>query len=129
MASFTMNDLADRIATACPGAQLLRCGSWSDKTTWDVKYPAAATDEQRAAAQAVIDAAPAPLVMGHRYVSKRTIRLRLRAAGLEAAADSALAADPAKLRDWQEAQDIDPEDADVIAMLTAIGADINEILK
>lgn len=95
MASFTMNDLAVKIAAACPGARLIRCGSWSDKTTWDVEYPAAATDEQRAAAQAVIDAAPVPLVMAHKSMTALEFYNRLtdeEVSALDASTDATVSA-------------------------------------
>ena len=74
----------------------------------------------------VEDVDPDPIAS--HFVSKLTIRRRLRAAGLEDMADAVLASNPQAQKDWNDAQDIDATDAQVREMLTAIGANLDEIL-
>jgi len=62
--SLTPQELQTQLELACPGIN--NClGDWSDKSTWELLFPSGATAAQKAAAQAVIDAAPLPLVMAH----------------------------------------------------------------
>ena len=61
---------------------------------------------------------------GSWFVLKATIRLRLRAAALEQAADTARAALPQNLQNqWNDAVVIHNDDPQVILLLQAIGAD------
>lgn len=52
--------LKTQLESACPGCEI-RIGDCTDKSTWEIIFPESATDEQKAAAQAVLDAAEAPL--------------------------------------------------------------------
>lgn len=63
--SLTPQELQTQLEAACPGIGN-RLGDWSDKSTWELLFPDGATDAQKAAAQAVIDAATIPLVMSQR---------------------------------------------------------------
>ena len=98
--SLTPQELDAQLTAACPGI-LNSLGDWNDKSTWILRYPDSATDAEKAAAQAVVDAAPVPLIMAHRYVAKLDIIDRLNAAGkLDAvlpACSSLSDADKAKL--------------------------------
>jgi len=60
----TILDLQEKIAAVAP-IDSVSVGDSSDRSTWTVKFQDSATDAQKAAAQAVIDAAPVPLVMRH----------------------------------------------------------------
>ncbi len=55
------------------------------------------------------------------YISKLTIMDRLESLGLQTAAVTALNSDAVKLARWNAATEIAIDDADVIAVLTAIG--------
>ena len=63
--SLIPQELQTQLEAACPGINN-RLGDWSDKSTWELIYPEGATDAQKTAAQAVIDAATVPLVISHR---------------------------------------------------------------
>lgn len=67
-ASLTPAELHEQVAAVAPITGL-DFGSLSDKSTWTVQFKAEATDAQKQAAQAVIDAAPAPIVTQHKIVS------------------------------------------------------------
>lgn len=119
--------LHNAIAAVCPISGIY-IGSETNKDTWGFHPAIEATAEQIAAAQAVIDAADLSIIDDAVEISKLTIVDRLIAAGKINDAMTALAADPvAKLR-WDAATSIDTKDADVIALLTAIGVEPNTIL-
>ena len=63
--SLTPSGLHDKIA-ALALIDGISFSDLSDKSTWTVQYQTTATDAQKTAAQAVIDAATIPLVMSHR---------------------------------------------------------------
>ena len=52
----TFDNLQSELSVACPGITC-SCGDFGDKTTWKLYFPDSATDTQKQAAQAVIDAA------------------------------------------------------------------------
>jgi hypothetical protein len=74
--NYTTNDLRVALLAAYSGAELLRIGDFSDKATWEVKYPDDATDAQKAAAQAVIDAAPIPIIVAHKSLTPEEFAAR-----------------------------------------------------
>ena len=62
------------------------------------------------------------------FIPKLIIVERLEAAGIRAAAKTALAADDLQQDRWDAATEIDPNDPAVIQILTSIGADLGVIL-
>jgi len=92
MATLTPTDLQTRLETACPGISN-SLGFWSDKSTWTLIYPSGATDAQRAAAQAVIDAAPVPLIAPWQVVvdAAAAATLEARRAAIQARLESLIA--------------------------------------
>lgn len=56
----TIVELDQAIKAVCP-ATGVSVGTLSDKTTWRIDFQPEATEPQRAAAQAVVAAAPIPL--------------------------------------------------------------------
>ena len=62
------------------------------------------------------------------YIPKLVIVERLEAAGLRAAAKTALAADDYQQDRWNAATAIDPNDQAVRQLLTSVGADLDVIL-
>jgi hypothetical protein len=69
-----------------------------------------------------------PIVQTY-YVNKLIIRRRMRAIGLETAGDSLLAANSQAARDWADAVEIANDDATVLSIITAAGADPAVILR
>lgn len=91
------SELHTKIATVCQ-IQGVSLGSLDDKSTWSVVFEDGASIEQRAAAQAVLDAfdidnLPSPVAPALTGVTPRQARLALHSAGLleqvQAAVDAA----------------------------------------
>lgn len=94
-----------------------------------IDFKPEATEEERQAAQAYMDAHLAELdETPVHYISKLAIVDRLITAGLLEQALAALSSDTTAKARWDAAVEINKADADVRALLTAIGADPNEIL-
>ena len=112
--------LHNAIVAVCPitGVSI---GNRSDRLTWTFRASEDATAEQIAAAQAIIDEADISILNDIVYISKLTIMDRLEVLGLQVAAITALNSDAVKLARWNAATKIATDDADVIAVLTAIG--------
>jgi hypothetical protein len=104
-------------------------GDPADKATWRIDFGAEVSEATRAAVQAVIDALD-PAQPSRRQILKSLIVGRLHAAGLLAAASQALSADLYARERWYAADRpaVPADDADVIALLEAIGADPAVIL-
>lgn len=122
--------LEKAISAVCPIAGV-SIGRADDKATWHANYMVGATDDERAAAAAVI-AAFDPAALPY-PVTKTVILQRLHAARLLRAADLALnsaATDDAVLmaERWYAAREIMSDDPDARAFLTAIGANPDEVL-
>lgn len=88
----------------------------ADKSGWDIQFGAEATDEQKEAAQAVIDAfdpevAPVPAV-----VTPLQLRRALRAAGLKAAVEALIAGAGEEVQEaWNFAREIPRNDPLILA--------------
>lgn len=122
-----LSKLNKAVGDVCPISGVY-IGKTNDKSTWGFHPLETATDEQKTAAQAVIDAADLSIIDDVMEISKLTIVDRLIAAGKINDAMSAMSANPiAKMR-WDAAVAIDIKDESVIALLTAIGVDPNTIL-
>ena len=115
-----LEKLHNAIAAICP-IDGVSIGIQDDKTTWRIDFKDEATADEKAAAQAVIDAADLSILDDIVYISKLTIMDRLEALGLQETAVTALNSDAVKLARWNAATEIASDDADVIAVLTAIG--------
>lgn len=117
----TLAELTKKVVELAPV-----CGMKADGT---IDFLPEATEAQKQAARDYVTAHLAELnETPARYISKLTIRRRLRALGLEDAADAALASNAQAQKDWDDAEEIAADDAQVRAMLAAIGANPDEIL-
>ena len=63
-----------------------------------------------------------------RHIPKLVLIDRLHAAGLFDAALAALTADPLTYERWQASTSVDPADAEMRALLAAIGGDVDALL-
>ena len=122
-----LEKLKKAIAAVCPIAEIC-IGKEDDKSTWTFTATEAATAEQIAAAQAVIDNADVSILDDIVYIPKLTIVDRLIVLGKLSDALAALNADATKKARWDAATEIASDDADVIAVLTAIGVEPNTVL-
>lgn len=95
-----------------------------------ITFDAAATDEQRQAAQDYMSAHLSELneTPSVKMISKLTIVDRMIAAGKIEAAMAALSSEPVAKFRWDAAQEIASNDPQVRALLSAIGANPDEIL-
>jgi len=119
--------LHNAIAVVCPITGI-SVGKASDKTTWTFNATDTATDEQIAAAQAVIDAADLSILNDVVYIDKLVIVDRLVALGKLSDALTALNSDVEKKARWDAATKIALDDADVVLVLNSIGIEIANIL-
>jgi hypothetical protein len=68
---YTPSEIHKKIAAVAPLISV-SMGSWADKSTWTIEYTATASDDEKAAAQAMIDAldlVATPIAMAHRSMS------------------------------------------------------------
>lgn len=103
-------------------------GSESDKTTWKPDYKPEATEAEKAAAQAVIDAADLSILADIKYISKLAVVDRLEAIGERETVKAALAQNPYMLDRWDAATEISIADEQVRNLLTSCGIDPDLIL-
>jgi len=66
--NLTPCELHQRIALVCP-INGVSIGNVSDRSTWTFNANDSATEEQKVAAQAILDAAPIPIIMNHKICS------------------------------------------------------------
>lgn len=120
--------LHNAIVAVCP-IHGVSVGDAENKTTWTFDAQESATTEQLAAAQAVIDNADLSILDDVKFITKLEIIDRLIVFGKLADALAALNSDATKKARWDAATEIATDDADVIALLTAIGiADTSTVL-
>ena len=119
--------LHDAVAAVCP-IHGVSVGDGENKTTWIISFKDEATNEEKAAAQAVIDAADLSILANVKYISKLAIVDRLIALGKLSDAMTALNSDATKKARWDAATEIATDDVDVIAVLTACGVDYTQVL-
>ncbi len=119
--------LHNAISAVCP-IHGVSIGNTTDKATWAFHPTEAATIEQIAAAQAIIDAVDLSILDDVKYIPKLVIVDRLIALGKLADALTALNSDVEKKARWDAATQIALDDADVIAVLTALGIDASQVL-
>ncbi len=91
---YTCNEIFAKVRSAAASVERISFTSWADKSTWRVEFQDSATDEERAAAQAVIDAidlTATPLAMEHKSVLLPVFQARLTEAertALESSSDA-----------------------------------------
>lgn len=119
--------LHELLAAVCP-IDGVSIGIQDDKTTWRIDFKDEATADEKAAAQAVIDSAGVSILDDIVYIPKLTIVGRLIALGKLSDALTALNSDATKKARWNAATEIATDDADVIAVLTAIGIEPSTVL-
>lgn len=126
-----LEKLHDAIAAVCPISGI-SIGNASDKTTWTFKALETATDEQVAAAQAVIDNADLSILDDVKFITKNTaydrIELTHGKEKLNQVFDILDTLDRINRRRYDDAQDIDCNNALVISMLQSIGINPEDIL-
>ena len=96
MSKMTIGELHKKIAAVAP-IDGVSCGKADDKATWTIGYQDTASDAEKTAAQAIIAAAPIPLVMTHKTISVAEFFDRLTEDEL-AAVDASTDAEIAKWR-------------------------------
>lgn len=117
-ATLTPAEIHAKVSAAAPisGVSL---GSLTDKTTWSVKYQDSATDEQKAAAQAIIDAinlAKTPIALAHKSITTAVFYSRLTTserAALKASTDETVAAWVDRMP-YCQTVDIDTEESEAL---------------
>lgn len=119
--------LKNAVAEVCPINEIC-IGNESDKSTWKPDYKPEATEAEKAAAQAVIDAADLSILADIKYISKLTIVDRLEAMGERENVKAALAQYPYMLDRWNAATEISTSDAQVRNLFAACGIDPDLIL-
>ena len=115
-----LEKLHNQIAVVCPITGV-SVGNESDKATWSFVAAETATVEEIASVQSIIDNADLSILDDVKYISKLTVVDRLIALGKLSDALTALNSDATKKVRWDAATEIATDDADVIAVLTAIG--------
>jgi len=124
-----LNKLHNAIEAVCP-MHSVSIGSENDKTTWQISFKDEATTEEKAAAQAVIDAAELSIlddVIEIKYVPCKDIILRLDAMGKYELVKSAMQ-ETKKDIFFSLKEGIDTQDAEVRALFVACGIDPDLIL-
>lgn len=123
--------LHNAIVAVCP-INGISIGNASDKTTWTFKALETATDEQVAAAQAVIDNANMSILDDAKFITKVTAYNRIEEKygeeKLNQVFDILDNLDRKNRRIYDDAQDIDCSNSLVIAMLQSIGINPEDIL-
>ena len=122
-----LEKLHNAIAAICP-IDGVSIGIQDDKTTWRIDFKDEATADEKAAAQAVIDAADLSILDDIVYIDKLVLTDRLIALDKLPDALTALNSDTTKKARWDAATVIALNDADVIAVLAAIGIDPDAVL-
>ena len=122
-----LNKLVNLINDVCP-VSCVYIGDPSDKTTWTFTATEDATDDEKTAAQAVIDEADLSILDDIVYIDKLVIVDRLIALGKLSDALVALNSDVTKKARWDAATEIATDDSDVIMVLSAIGVDPSAVL-
>lgn len=118
--------LHEAVAAAAP-IYGVKAGRANDRATWAIDFREEATDQERAAAQAAMDAWTEPAE--RRMVPKGIIVERLIAAGKIEAARAALAQiSVADQERWNAKPAVYADDPRALALLRAIGADPAVIL-
>lgn len=126
-----LDKLHNTIASVCPLSDI-SIGDPADKTTWSFRAKDTATEEQRAAAQAVIDNADLSILDDVKYITKVTAYNRIEEKygeeKLNQVFDILDNLDRVNRRRYDDAQDIDCSNALVISMLQSIGINPEDIL-
>lgn len=122
-----LEKLHNEIAAVCP-INGISIGNATDKSTWTFNATEVATDDEKTAAQAVIDAADPSILNDIVYIDKLVVVDRLISIGKLSDAFMALNSDAIKKARWDAATEIAIDDPDVIMVLAAIGVDPSTVL-
>lgn len=97
-------------------------GLWHDRSTWRISFTEEATEAQRDAAQAVLEAFDPDAPVVPQSVAPYQARRALNAAGLREAAEAAIAGASQDVRDaWEYALVIERESSFIAAIGGALG--------
>ena len=118
--------LENQIKAVCP-VEGISIGDASDKTTWAFHPTEAATTEQIAAAQAVIDNADLSILDDAKYIPCKDVIERLSVLGKYETVKAAMS-EVQKDIFFSLSDGVRVDEADVIALLTACGIDPKQIL-
>lgn len=103
-------------------------GDPSDKTTWTIQFADEATDEQKAAAQAVIDAFDKDAPIVPQTITPLQARKALRQAGVFEQVQAYVATlTPAEQDEWEYALEIRRDNAILVAGAAALSLDLDEL--
>jgi len=126
-----LSKLKNQINVVCPDAEIC-IGSLTDKSKWSLQPKEGSTEEQLAAAQAVIDNADLSILDDTKFITKVTAYNRIEEKygeeKLNQIFDILDSLDRKNRRIYDDAQDIDCSNALVISMLQSIGINPEDIL-
>ena len=118
--------LMNNLENACPGCGV-RIGTLEDKATWELVFSSNATEEEKSAAQSVIDAVAEIDMSPVKYIPCKDVIERLSALGKYEIVKGAMS-EVQKDIFFSLKEGIATDDADVIALLTACGVDYTQVL-
>ena len=121
-----LDRLKKKIAEVCPITEIC-IGKEDDKTTWRIDYSDDATDDEKTAAQAVIDNADLSILNDVKYIPCKDVIERLSALGKYETVKAAMS-EVQKDIFFSLKEGIATDDAGVIALLTACGIDASQVL-
>lgn len=119
--------LHTQISAVCP-IDGVSVGAVENKSTWSIQFRPEATEQEKAAADAVIDAFDLSAPIVPRSVTPYQARQALNAAGLRAAAEAAIASAPQEIQDaWEYALTIERNSPFIAAVSGALGLSDQQI--
>lgn len=121
-----LSKLHNAIAAVCP-INGISIGNATDKSTWTFNATEVATDDEKTAAQDVIDAADLSILNDVIYVPCKVVIERLSALGKYEIVKGAMS-EVQKDIFFSLKEGIATDDAGVIALLTACGVDYTQVL-
>ena len=124
--------LETAIKAVCPNIWGISINKIDDKATWRIDFGDEATEEEKAAAQAVIDNVDLSILDDVKFITKNTaydrIELTHGKEKLNQVFDILDNLDRVNRRRYDDAQDIDCSNALVLSMLQSIGINPEDIL-